>query len=94
MTNLTLFPILNKKIKYFPSLILLRNLLAKFIYNIELIYDFNLNKIDIFLDITKINYFWHLIILLKNSLLFNYDQLNDITCIDNLSLLKNNIDFL
>jgi hypothetical protein len=92
MTNLTLFPILNKKIKYFPSLILLRNLLAKFIYNIELIYDFNLNKIDIFLDITKINYFWHLIILLKNSLLFNYDQLNDITCIDNLSLLKNNQD--
>jgi hypothetical protein len=92
MTVLSLIPQLNKKIRYFPSLILLRNLLAKFIFNIELIYDFNLNKIDIFLDITKVNYFWHLIILLKNSILFNYDQLNDITCIDNLSLLKNNQD--
>ena len=90
--TLTLFPNLNNKIKYFPSIILLRTLFAKFIYNLEIIYDFNINKIDIFLDITKITHFWNLIIILKNSILFNYDQLNDITCIDNLSLLKNNQD--
>jgi NADH:ubiquinone oxidoreductase subunit C len=90
--TLNLFFNLNNKIRYFPTLILLRTFFAKFIYNFEIVYDFNINKIDIFLDITKVTYFWNLIIILKNSILFNYDQLNDITCIDNLSLLKNNQD--
>ena len=79
---------LNKSIRLNNSLTLLRVFSNKLIYNIELIYDFNLFLSDIIINLTSIKNFWTFMILLKNSILFNYYQLNDITCIDNLSLLK------
>jgi len=79
---------LNKSIRLFNIIILLRTFFNKIIYNIELIYDFNLLISDIIINLTSIKHFWTFMILLKNSILFNYYQLNDITCIDNLSLLK------
>jgi len=79
---------LNKSLRLLNILILLRSFFNKIIYNIELIYDFNLLISDIIINLTSIKHFWTFMILLKNSILFNYYQLNDITCIDNLSLLK------
>ncbi|MBK9073344.1 MAG: NADH-quinone oxidoreductase subunit C [Myxococcales bacterium] len=82
----------NKSIRLFNILILLRSFFNKIIYNVELVYDFNLLISDVIINITNIKYFWTLMIMLKNSILFNYYQLNDITCIDNLSLLKQSQD--
>lgn len=82
----------NQSIRLFNILILLRSFFNKIIYNIELIYDFNLLISDIIINLTNIKYFWTFMIMLKNSILFNYYQLNDITCVDNLSLLKQNQD--
>jgi len=79
---------LNKSLRLFNILILLRSFFNKIIYNIELVYDFNLLISDIIINLTSIKHFWTFMILLKNSILFNYYQLNDITCTDNLSLLK------
>jgi NADH:ubiquinone oxidoreductase subunit C len=79
----------NKSIRLTNILILLRTFFNKIIYNIEIIYDFNTFISDIILNLTSIKNFWLFMIVLKNSILFNYYQLNDITCIDNLSLLKN-----
>lgn len=79
---------LNKEIRLYNILILLRTFFNKIIYNIEVLYDFNLLNSDIIINVTNIKYFWHLINILKHSILFNYTQLNDVTCIDNLSLLK------
>ena len=79
---------LNKSLRLLNILILLRSFFNKIIYNIELIYDFNLLISDIIINLTSIKHFWTFMILLKNSILFNYYQLNDITCVDNLSLLK------
>jgi Ni,Fe-hydrogenase III component G len=92
MKSLIILPGLNEKLRLFHILILLRSFFHKIINNIELIYDFNLNIIDIFINLSNIKYFWTFMIVIKNSLLFNYYQLNDITCIDNLSLLKANQD--
>lgn len=80
---------LNQQVRLFNLLILLRIFFNKIIYSAELIYDFNLLVSDIILNITNIKYFWHLMNILKHSILFNYYQLNDLTCVDNLSLLKN-----
>lgn len=87
MSNKLSLP-LNKSLRLFNILILLRSFFNKIIYNIELIYDFNLLISDIIINLTSIKHFWTFMILLKNSILFNYYQLNDITCVDNLSLLK------
>jgi hypothetical protein len=92
MSNILITKNLNNKLRIFNILILLRTFFNKIIYNIELIYDFHLNIVDVFINITNIKYFWTFMILLKNSLLFNYYQLNDITCIDNLTLLKETQD--
>jgi NADH:ubiquinone oxidoreductase subunit C len=78
----------NKEIRLFNILILLRTFFNKIIYNVEILYDFNLLTSDIIINITNIKHFWQLINILKHSILFNYTQLNDITCIDNLSILK------
>lgn len=87
MSNKLSLP-LNKSLRLLNILILLRSFFNKIIYNIELIYDFNLLISDIIINLTSIKHFWTFMILLKNSILFNYYQLNDITCVDNLSLLK------
>src|SRR5687768_13265065 len=92
MSLVLMLPSKNEKIRIFNILILLRTFFSKIIYNVEVIYDFNLNLIDVFLNITDVKYFWILMITLKNSLLFHYYQLNDITCVDNLALLKENQD--
>lgn len=84
--------IINTNIKLFNILILLRTFFNKIINDIEIIYNFNILQHDIIININNIKYFWTFMILLKNSLLLNYNQLNDITCIDNLGLLKNNQD--
>jgi len=76
--------------KLLNILILLRSFLAKILFHIEIIYNYKLFQYEIILNLTNIKYFWTLMILLKNSLLFNYQQLNDITCIDNLTLITNN----
>jgi NADH-quinone oxidoreductase subunit C len=91
-SNLIIFKPLNKKLKLFNILILLRAFFNKIIYNIELVYDFNLLINDIFINVTNVKFFWTLVTVLNKSILFNYSQLNDITCIDNLVLLKNNQD--
>lgn len=79
---------LNKSLRLLNILILIRVFFNKIIYNLELIYDFNLLISDIIINLTSIKHFWVFMILIKNSILFNYYQLNDITCVDNLSLLK------
>jgi NADH:ubiquinone oxidoreductase subunit C len=79
---------LNKSLRLLNIIILLRTFFNKIIYNIELIYDFNLFISDIIINLTSIKHFWTFMILIKNSILFNYYQLNDITCVDNLALLK------
>lgn len=88
MSKLIISNNLNKSLRLNNILILLRIFSNKLIYNLELIYDFNLSLSDIIINLTSIKYFWTFMILIKNSILFNYYQLNDITCIDNLSLLK------
>ena len=79
---------LNKSLRLLNIIVLLRTFFNKIIYNVELIYDFNLFISDIIINLTSIKHFWTFMILIKNSMLFNYYQLNDITCVDNLSLLK------
>lgn len=64
----------------------------KIINNINIIYNFNINNIDYIIDLANIKYFWTFLIIINKSILFNYYQLNDITCIDNLNLLKNSVD--
>ena len=88
MSLLTVSKNLNKEIRLFNILILLRTFFNKIIYNFEILYDFNLLASDIIINVTNIKYFWQLFNILKHSILFNYSQLNDITCIDNLSILK------
>jgi NADH:ubiquinone oxidoreductase subunit C len=92
MNNLNVSSNFNFKIRYLSILILLRTFFNKIIFNIEIIYNFNLNITDIIINLTNIKYFWSFMIVLKKSILFNYYQLNDITCIDNLNLLKGNQD--
>ena len=71
------------------SLLLLRCFSGTIIRSLKLIYDFNLKKSDIIIELNCLTKFWTLFILLKHSILFNYTVLNDITCIDNLTnLLK------
>jgi NADH:ubiquinone oxidoreductase subunit C len=79
---------LNKSLRLLNIIVLLRTFFNKIIYNVELIYDFNLFISDIIINLTSVKHFWTFMILIKNSMLFNYYQLNDITCVDNLSLLK------
>lgn len=62
----------------------------KIIDNLLINYNFNQKKIDYIINLTSIKYFWFLMILINKSLLLNFNQLNDITCIDNLNLIKNN----
>lgn len=64
----------------------------KIINTINIIYNFHTNNVDYIIDLTNIKYFWIFFITINKSILFNYYQLNDITCIDNLNLLKNNVD--
>jgi hypothetical protein len=80
MSNKLSLP-LNKSLRLLNILILLRSFFNKIIYNIELVYDFNLLISDIIINLTSIKHFWTFMILLKNSILFNYYQLNDITCV-------------
>jgi len=47
-----------------------------------------LKKTDLIVEFKNLSQFWTFFIVLKNSLLFNYIQLNDVTCIDNLNLLN------
>lgn len=74
--------------KYYQILLFIRTFLKKIISEIEINYVPTNFQNTIILTIKNIKYFWYVILLLKNSLLFNYNQLNDITCIDNLNLLK------
>lgn len=70
------------------SILLLRCFSGNILNSLKLVYDFNLKKSDIIIELNNIKHFWTLFIVLKNSLLFNYIQLNDITCIDNLNILS------
>lgn len=79
---------LNRSLRLLNIIILIRTFFNKIIYNLELVYDFNLLISDIIINLTSVKHFWTFMILIKNSILFNYYQLNDITCVDNLSLLK------
>lgn len=63
-----------------------KKILDKLIIN----YNFNQKKIDYIINLNSIEYFWFFMILINKSLLFNFNQLNDITCIDNLNLIKHN----
>lgn len=74
-------------------IILLRAFLGKVIYKLDIIHNFNLFSNDIIIELSNIKYFWTFILVIKNSILFNYTQLNDITCIDNLALLTKNQNY-
>lgn len=81
--------ILHQHVKlYSSSILLLRCFSGNILNSLKLVYDFNLKKSDIIIELNNITHFWTLFIVLKNSLLFNYIQLNDITCIDNLNILS------
>jgi len=69
-------------------LILLRTFFGKIIHKVEVNYNFNNSTVDLLITITNIKYFWTVILILNKSILFNYNQLNDITAIDNLNLLS------
>lgn len=73
---------------YSSSILLLRCFSSTILNSLRIIYDFNLKKSDIILELTNLTHFWTFFIILKYSLLFNYNQLNDLTCIDNLNLLS------
>lgn len=72
------------------SILLLRCFSGKLLNSLKLMFDFNLKKTDIIVEFNNLDKFWTFFIILKNSLLFNYIQLNDITCVDNLNLLTKN----
>lgn len=72
------------------SVLLLRCFSGKLLNSLKLMFDFNLKKTDIIVEFNNLDKFWTFFIILKNSLLFNYIQLNDITCVDNLNLLTKN----
>ena len=55
-----------------------KKILDKLIIN----YNFNQKKIDYIINLNSIEYFWFFMILINKSLLFNFNQLNDITCIE------------
>lgn len=69
-------------------LLLLRCFSSHLLHSLKLIFDFNLKKTDLIVEFKNLSEFWTFFIVLKNSLLFNYIQLNDVTCIDNLNLLN------
>jgi NADH:ubiquinone oxidoreductase subunit C len=73
---------------YSSSILLLRCFSGGVLRSLKLVYDFNLKKSDIIVELNDISNFWTFFIVLKNSLLFNYIQLNDITCTDNLNILS------
>ena len=64
----------------------------KIINKINISYDFNKKLINYTIDFNNLKYFWTFMIIINKSLLFNYYQLNDITCVDNLNLIDNNND--
>jgi NADH-quinone oxidoreductase subunit C len=81
--------ILRQPVKlYSSSIVLLRCFSGNILNSLKLIYDFNLKKSDIIVELNNLSNFWIFFIILKNSLLFNYIQLNDITCVDNLNILS------
>jgi len=76
----------------FDFLTLIRIFSKKIINKINISYDFNKKLINYTIDFNNLKYFWTFMIIINKSLLFNYYQLNDITCIDNLNLIDNNND--
>lgn len=79
---------LNQINVYSSSILLLRCFSGNVLNSLKLIFDFNLKKSDIIVELNNLVHFWTFFMMLKYSLLFNYMQLNDITCIDNLNLLS------
>lgn len=73
---------------YSSSILLLRCFSGAILRSLKLIYDFNLKKSDLIIELTNLSHFWTFFIILKYSLLFNYNQLNDLTCVDNLNILS------
>lgn len=73
---------------YSSSILLLRCFSGNILNSLKLVYDFNLKKSDIIVELNNLANFWTFFIIIKNSLLFNYIQLNDITCVDNLNILS------
>jgi NADH-quinone oxidoreductase subunit C len=81
--------ILRQPVKlYSSSILLLRCFSGNILNSLKLIYDFNLKKSDIIVELNNLSNFWIFFIILKNSLLFNYIQLNDITCVDKLIIVS------
>lgn len=76
----------------FHFLTFIRIFSKKIINKINIFYDFQLKSINYIIDFNNLKYFWTFMIILNKSILFNYYQLNDITCIDNLNLINNNND--
>lgn len=76
------------------NLSLLRSFSKKLISKLEFHYNFNSGLIDQIIIINNLKFFWFLMIILKKSLLFNFNQLNDITCVDNLNALKETTDLI
>lgn len=72
---------------YSSSILLLRCFSGNIVRSLKLMFDFNLKKSDIIVEFDNLEKFWTFFVVLKTSLLFNYIQLNDITCVDNLNLL-------
>lgn len=75
---------------YSSSILLLRCFSGNILSSLKLVCDFNLKKSDIIVELNNLSHFWTIFIVLKNSLLFNYIQINDITCVDNLNILSKN----
>lgn len=76
----------------FDFLTLIRTFSKKIINKINISYDFNKKIVNYTIDFNNLKYFWTFMIIINKSILFNYYQLNDITCIDNLNLIDNNND--